>query len=304
MTLRYLPYTLGVAAAMLFAVGCRRMPEGVIPPEEMAQIMADTYMGEGVVDMNNNLFSTDSARMVLKQSIYAAHGVSREQVDTSFVWYGHHIEDYLKVLDRTEEILKDRQHSLAVTSSRQLSLSGDSVNIWSGAERVTVGRGYPRRFLTFAVTSDTTWHPGDTYTLRYKLVNGQRPVNSKVCVDYEEGITRVYEGHGRSQGMTTLKFRIDPDMTPVRLYGYLDVDARPGEHFHLDSIALIRLRQQDYDHFYAPPGLELKWKGAKDADAQPADSISRKTANDRPASEVPTGKELPPATIGPQAVRR
>ena len=42
MTLRYLPYTLGVAAAMLFAAGCRRMPEGVIPPEEMAQIMADT----------------------------------------------------------------------------------------------------------------------------------------------------------------------------------------------------------------------------------------------------------------------
>lgn len=302
MSLRNLIYALTGVAVMLVAAGCKRMPEGVLPPEEMAELMADTYMGEGVVDMKNNMFPDDSARMVLKQSIYAAHGVSREQVDTSFVWYGHHIEDYLKVLDRTEEILKERQHSLAVTSSRQLSLSGDSVNIWSGAERVTVSRGYPRRFLTFAVTPDTTWHPGDNYTLRYKLVNGQRPVNAKVCVDYEEGVTRVYEGRGRSQGMTTLRFSIDPDLTPSRMYGYIDVDPRSGEHFHLDSIALIRLRKRDYSFFNSSPGLELKWKGSKGAETETADSLGQTNAGSRPAVEVPLGRELPPATIGPQGV--
>ncbi len=123
MGLRFLTYSLCVAAASIVIGGCRRVPDGVIPPEDMAVIMADTYMGEGVVDMNNSVFPNDSSRMVLKQSIYASHCVSREQVDTSFVWYGHHIEEYIKVLDRTEEILKERQHSLAVTSSRQLSLS-------------------------------------------------------------------------------------------------------------------------------------------------------------------------------------
>ena len=308
MGLRFLTYSLCVAAASIVIGGCRRVPDGVIPPEDMAVIMADTYMGEGVVDMNNSVFPNDSSRMVLKQSIYASHCVSREQVDTSFVWYGHHIEEYIKVLDRTEEILKERQHSLAVTSSRQLSLSGDSVNIWAGAERVTVGKGYPRRFITFAVTPDTTWHPGDSYTLRYKLVNGQRPVNSRVCVDYEGGITRIYDGRGRSQGVTSLKFRIDPDKTPERMYGYIDVDARAGEHFHIDSIALIRTRKSDFDHFYAPAGMELCWK--KERDAAEADSAAtdngprRNDSASRPPAEVPPGRDIPPANIGPHAVRR
>ena len=56
MGLRFLTYSMCVAAASIVFGGCRRVPDGVIPPEDMAVLMADTYMGEGVVDMNNSVF--------------------------------------------------------------------------------------------------------------------------------------------------------------------------------------------------------------------------------------------------------
>ena len=100
------PSILAMALAMLmiFVSGCKKTPDWIIQPEEMAQLMADVHTAEAVVDYNYSSFPTDSTKQALKQSVFAAHGVSSEQVDTSLVWYGNNIEQYIKVYDRTLDI--------------------------------------------------------------------------------------------------------------------------------------------------------------------------------------------------------
>lgn len=290
-------------AGMVFpaiVTACKKVPEGVLSQEEMASLMADTYIAEGVVDMNGGIYSSDSARLVLKQSIYHAHGVSRSRVDTSFVWYGNHIEEYIKVLDRAEEILRERQHDLVATSSRQLSLSGDSVNIWVGARHITVTPRIPSRYVTFAVTADTTWHKGDSYELRYKMVNGQRPLISRVYVDYKEGVTRMFDNNGRSQGFVSLVFKIDSTLTPLRLYGYIDLAPRGNEHFHIDSISLVRMRREMARNFYSSSGKELFWNG-KRAMRNQTEKDSTAISPSRDMLQAGDDMKVPASTALPQS---
>ena len=96
-------------AITVSATSCRHTPEGVLEQEEMAQLMADIHMGEALVDFNYSTYPNDSTRKMLKQSIYAAHKVTAEEVAPSLEWYGKHIEDYITVYDRTLEIIQQRQ---------------------------------------------------------------------------------------------------------------------------------------------------------------------------------------------------
>lgn len=56
------------------------------------------------------------------------HGVTREQFDTTLVWYGHHIETYMKIYDRVVERLKaeneEAKKLLAEENSQTMSQPG------------------------------------------------------------------------------------------------------------------------------------------------------------------------------------
>lgn len=120
------------ALAVLALSACSKVPSGVIAPEEMAQLLADIHTGESVIDMNRMEFSSDSAKQAYKQSVYARHGVTAEQVDSSFGWYGRNISQYMEVYDRTIEILDRRliETGNRIAADAALSIAGDSVDVW------------------------------------------------------------------------------------------------------------------------------------------------------------------------------
>lgn len=223
--------------------GCKKTPKGVIAPDEMAALVADTYMLEGVVDLNLREYPNDSTRLLLKRSLYADRGYDQAMVDTSLAWYGRNIEVYVEVCDKAIEILQERQHDLASASTRAISVAGDSVDVWSGASHITVSRNTPSRFLTFDIPADSNWHKGDIYELRYKLINSNRGLKARMLVDYADGQTDYNETSGVSQGTTKLKIRVDSTRTPQRLYGYIDLGEQRGESFHVDSLTLVRTRK-------------------------------------------------------------
>ena len=119
------------AGLLLLTCACSKVPGGVIPPERMAELLADFHTGEAVVDMNRTEFYTDSLRQLYKQSVYARHGVTPEEVDSSFSWYGRHMAEYMDVYDRTIEILDRRliETGNRIAAEAALSIAGDSVDV-------------------------------------------------------------------------------------------------------------------------------------------------------------------------------
>ena len=121
-----------IAGSMFQA--CDRTPDYVIGPKEMTSLLVDIHKGESVIDLNRSAYSSDSMRKVVKQSIYAKHGVTAEQVDTSLVWYGHNVEKYIEIYDGViEQLEKDIKNADVSSGGERLHLAvvGDSVDAWS-----------------------------------------------------------------------------------------------------------------------------------------------------------------------------
>lgn len=59
---------LSIIAVALLAVACSKTPKGIIPPEEMAQLMADIHTAEAVIELNRGEYRSDSLKQAFKQS--------------------------------------------------------------------------------------------------------------------------------------------------------------------------------------------------------------------------------------------
>lgn len=230
------------------ATGCRKTPDHVIPEGKMAEIMADINIGNAIVEDERGHYSTDSSKMVLMQSIYARHGVTAADVDTSLVWYGHNIETYIKVCEAAEEILTKRIESAEMTAGKTagaplpMNLDGDSVNLWAGVPTRRITGHEASDFQTFSLFTDKNWDRGDRYTLSAKGINTRGEVTMFIAADYNDGTTEYATLRRPAEDMQRLTFVMDSAKVASRIYGSLHYSGSEGEVAYLDSISLVRTR--------------------------------------------------------------
>lgn len=253
----------------------------VLDKEEMASLMADMHIAEAMVDMNNSLFPTDSSRQALKQSIYAAHGVTSAQVDSSYAWYGYHIEDYMEVYDRTIAIIEERQRQMLTASAEQVLVAGDSVDIWPMAPQMEISSRSPLRIVTFSIPADSNWRHHDVFALRYHIASAKMPVVARMNVEYAEGTTFFSVQGGKSKGTGEVSVRIDSALQPQRIVGYIMAAPQPDETVMLDSISLVRMREYIPTPYFSMRQFNY---GAK-----PHSSLRGSGTSNTPNNETPSG---------------
>ena len=93
---------------LLALAACKKMPSDVIRPDKMSRILADLHTAGAVVEINSVSWQSDSSRRALRQAVYDRYDVSSEQVDSSLMWYGHNLKDYVEVYEKTLAILDER----------------------------------------------------------------------------------------------------------------------------------------------------------------------------------------------------
>ena len=239
---------------LLAAIACNRVPDGVLPKEEMAQLMADLYVGESVVEANTATYSSDSTKRAFRQSIYARHGVTSADVDSSLRWYGYNMERFIDVYDRTIEILNQRNdeareragaaaQSLTADGS-SMALEGDSVDVWNDLRFLPFSVDLPANTMPFLLKYDPNWEKGDIYTLRLKSIQNLRPIRFTAAIDYSDGSKETYTSTITGDGWHELTFALDSIKNPREIFGAINYIPRPGETAYIDSISLIRTRRQ------------------------------------------------------------
>ena len=232
------------ALALLCAAGCSRVPSGVIPPEEMAQLMADIHTGEAVIDVNRRDYNSDSVKQELRAAIYRRHGVTQEMIDSSQMWYGRHIDKYMDVYDRTIEILDHRliESGNQVMAEAAMSVAGDSVDVWPFARYVTLGDKTPSRTIVFDFKRDENWERGDMYIWRAKLINNGHGSRYEIVSEYSDGTVDMVWQDLSGDGRKEMTLYTDSLLDATRIYGYLRGSNRPSTLMRVDSIELVRKR--------------------------------------------------------------
>lgn len=237
-------YKITVTAALLLIAtsGCNSVPGYVIPPDSMAELLADIYTAESIVDINRTSYMTDSMKKVMKQSVYLKHGVTEQQVDTSFVWYGHHIEQYVEIYDKVIEILEKGVAQASATGTK-FGIAGDSVDTWQWSRHYALTKFSPSRIITFDLPKDENWQKGDVYAWAMKTINNRMPLKWGISAEYPDGTVEYCQSDINGEGWNKLQYVSDSTQIPLRIAGYVITTGNGREdNIYLDSISLIRDR--------------------------------------------------------------
>lgn len=244
-----IPAYLTVPLIVVMVMACSRVPSGVIPPGDMAELLADLHEGEGVVESERQSFATDSMRMLLRESIYRRHDVTRQQVDSSMMWYGKNIEKYMEVYDEVIEILDKRLADANSNTSRpaqngsvyqSVSLEGDSIDVWTQLHYRRFYDSGGNNFVTYRMNKDRNWQPGDSYTLNFKAINTRKPVDVAMLVEYTDGTSDYSHRQFPHSGWNDLKITHTPDKEASTMSVVISYEPARKEVAYIDSISLIR----------------------------------------------------------------
>lgn len=256
---------------------CRKAPEGVIQPEEMAQLLADLNTAEAIVETRRRDFPSQKDRRAFKELIYEKHGVSGEQVDSSMAWYGRNLKMYIEVCDRTIEILEQRkiESGNRLAAANALAVSGDSVDVWPFPRFIHVSPRDATKSVTFDFTSDENWDKGDMYTWRLKLSNTSGLSGWGIVTEYDDGKSEILFSSFSGDGWHELTFFTDTLRSAARVYGYLTLPADAASDRFIDSISIVRKRfdASKYSMHYRQRKLD-KLKGRLHPEI--SDSVSHK----------------------------
>lgn len=240
---------LSLIVSGIFLSGCSSRPAGVLGKEDMAQLLADIYVAEGVAEIDGRKFSNDSLKRILKQSVLKRHDVTSEEFDSSLSWYGYNMERYVEVYDRTIEILEKRlakaEENSGTSTERndiQMSFDGDSVDVWPGIRYRKLAANMPSEYISFNLSPDRNWEKGDLYTFRSKLLSVRGAVDAVLVAEYSDGSTSYVQSKMHGDGWHDISIVMDSLKNPRNLYGYLHYSPSSGEVAYVDSITLYRSR--------------------------------------------------------------
>lgn len=246
MPLRLSIYMLMIIIGMMVSTSCSGTPDGVLGKDDMVNLLADMHKSEGVIDMQRQVYSNDSMKILLRESLYAKYGLTSEQVDSSFSWYGNHIDKYMEVYADVIKKLEDEiEEDKTNGSLAPVYAEGDSVDIWNQQSIYRIDFRSQVRNVTFNMSPDENWKQGDNFTLQFKMLNkrdGGMRVKSSIFVKYDDGEIDYRESETGADGWSRLKLVTDSTKTVKAVYGSLSFDPSAGEIVYLDSVGLVRTR--------------------------------------------------------------
>lgn len=237
--------TLAVVAALLAFAGCRKTPEGIIPPDKMVDLLIDMHKAEGVVDMDYHDWGNDSSKLLLRDAVYSRHHADQAKVDSSLAYYGHNIGEYIKIYDEVIARLEQEIDKSEATGNQsiQLSIVGDSANAWPLARRMIFNSISPAKVLSFALQRDDNWQNGDSYTWNAKIINARDGIKWLIGAEYADGVLEWNTAETK-EGNDAVSVWIQTDSTRdvERVFGYAVTAPTGNDIVYLDSISLVRER--------------------------------------------------------------
>ncbi len=152
----------------IFFSSCKKgIPSEVIQPSQMEDILYDYHLAQA---MGNDFNGEERyKRELLMQYVFEKHGVTKEQFDSSLVWYTRNTEELSKIYDNVSERFTNMNRALiemigtSVVQAKAEILVGDSVNIWRNDVLYRLSNMDMTNKLIFVIPTDTSYRPRDQF---------------------------------------------------------------------------------------------------------------------------------------------
>lgn len=239
--------------ALFVLAACSHDPDYVIGEKDMVDLLVDVHKAEAVIESNYNQYSSKADKKKLREAVFLKHGITQEQFDTNLVWYGHHIEDYMKIYEQVVERLKaeneEAKKLLAEDNSQTMSQPGDSVDVWKQRRAHVFDTRQASNLLTFDIAPDENFRTRDYFELRFKVL-----LLPKLSVKPQVYLAARHINHDivynqldiDREGWHSLPLQTDSAMALSRINGYIVLPMQPVPGtMYVDSLTLIRRHYND-----------------------------------------------------------
>ena len=224
--------------------GCDNTPNGVLNKDKMAHVLADFAKAEMLIEQDPEKFTSDSARLLLKQSILKKYDADLAMYDSSLVWYGHNLKVFSEVHDKAIEILEKENNNgqpvhTATTGDnlafdeqsnrtrRVFPATGDSANVWKEPQQWILTNALQNGYIKFDYIPDNDNHKGDKYTLCLKTINSGNSISTLLAIDYNDGCTSFINRTIQASGWIENSIQGDSTKVIKRIYGFIRYKTRP-----------------------------------------------------------------------------
>lgn len=237
-----------------FAFSCGKSEQEIIPPDKMRDLLVDVHISEGLVEMDYSTYNSNERKEQVRKSVLDKYGVSQAQFDSSLVWYGKNLDDYVKIYDQVIEQLKTRDEAvkklIAEDKMQTLTRPGDTVNIWKKESTYLLQPALLQGVLAFDVDVDENFNAGDKFTLRFQVRAFPQyrslPLRMYLAVEQTNDSIHSASSEVNRNGVAELTVTADP-ANPIRqVFGYVSVPVQSSDNqqdVYLDHIELIRIHQ-------------------------------------------------------------
>lgn len=192
---------------LLALFSCRvEMPEYVIPPDKMGNVLYDYHM---VQSMSVEYASDSYKEKLFFDYVFKKHNVTKQEFDSSLVWYNRYPKHMFKIyseleerLEKEVELMGDAKGMLDEGVSLNVAfLATDTAELWTSATNKMLLATPLHSSLSFSFeTSDTAFVPGDSLSFEFyaSFMPGRcdsvgQGAYAAVVVDYADG-TSVNRG--------------------------------------------------------------------------------------------------------------
>ncbi|MCD7714020.1 MAG: DUF4296 domain-containing protein [Prevotella sp.] len=152
---------------LFLAVGCGERKKMILSERKMEDVLFDYHLAEGI-SRHQNADSATQAHyfdLVLKK-----HNVTREEFDSSMVYYMTHADRMYAIYDKLSDRLTNEGRLQGVDAGNLVlsgGLDGDTANIWQLADKHVFSTYVPDNILRYRIEADSTFRPGDNLILSF-----------------------------------------------------------------------------------------------------------------------------------------
>lgn len=265
-------------------VSCgKQIPDDIIQPSAMEELLYDYHLA---LTMGNDLnYSERYKRESYKNYVFKKHGVTEAEFDSSMVWYTRNtkeLTDIYKNLQKRYEMAEEQMKSELNKRSGQISvsLSGDSVDVWSDRNLYWLTTSPLTNRLMFDLKADTTFHNKDILVLEadysflaYEKNTAKAVVSMKITFDNDStlAMSKVIEKSGKEQLV------LQPDSAykykSISGFVYYSNPDSTDATVLINNIKLLRYREGSFSSDAAGKPVEV------------SDKASQNQENDKPESK-------------------
>ena len=165
---------------LLILVGCKvERPKDVLPPSKMEEVLYDYHLAQvmGSEMTGENTYK----RGLYVDYVFAKHHITREQLDSSLVWYARNPKDlstiYERLGGRIEREMEDiKQRQAMVLSRHAQPVEGDSADLWYESRHFILTPSPIDNYRSVSIPFDGNFHKCDTIRWTFEtMFIGQKP---------------------------------------------------------------------------------------------------------------------------------